>query len=49
MTLVPTAVEFDNNTPVRAEASFCETQGISQLEYMRVRLNTHWMVRCTHV
>jgi hypothetical protein len=49
MSLVPIAAEFDNSIPVHADASFCAAQGISQMEYLRLRLNTHWMVRCKNV
>jgi hypothetical protein len=49
MTLIPIAVELNELVPIHKDAKECEAQGISERDYLRVRLNVHWMVECTHV
>ena len=49
LTLVPIAAQLDNRIPIHPDADYCNSHAISQLDFLRARLNTHWMVKCTHV
>lgn len=49
LTLIPIAAELDNLLPIHKSANECKALDISERVYSRVRLNTHWMIVCTHV
>ena len=49
LTLIPVAAELDRILPIYKNTKDCERMGISERDYSRVRLNTHWMIECTHV
>ena len=49
LSLIPVAAELDRSLPIYKNAKDCESMGISERDYSRVRLNAHWMIECTHV
>ena len=49
LTLVPIAVELDNDVPVQVDEAWSLDVGISSQDWMRARVSAHWMVRCTHM
>lgn len=49
LSLVPIAAQLDNMIPIQPDADYCKAHGVSPSDFLRARLNTHYMVKCTHV
>nr|POE79506.1 nitrogen assimilation transcription factor nit-4 [Quercus suber] len=49
LTLIPIAALLDDQLPIHTNAEHCAIQGISERDYTRARLSTHWTVTCTHI